>query len=99
MQVKHTLFIISPYFIPSDELMKNIKLERERGVNVIIITNSLASTDVFPVYSGYKDFIKPLLVMYDGVAASEKIRTQRKAVERIVELQGQAQPLDKEHVA
>jgi DegV family protein with EDD domain len=30
--------------------------------------------------------IKPLLKMYDGVALSEKIRTQRKAFERIVEL-------------
>jgi DegV family protein with EDD domain len=30
--------------------------------------------------------IKPLLRMYDGVAHSEKIRTQRKAFERIVEL-------------
>lgn len=63
MRVKDNLIIISPYFIPSDEMMKNLKRERERGVNVIIITNSLASTDVFPVYSGYKDFIKPLLAM------------------------------------
>jgi DegV family protein with EDD domain len=30
--------------------------------------------------------IKPLLKMYDGAAVSEKIRTQRKAFERIVEL-------------
>ena len=30
--------------------------------------------------------IKPLLKMYDGAAVSEKVRTQRKAFERIVEL-------------
>jgi len=63
IQVKKELIIISPYFIPSDKLMDELKSERERDVNVIIITNSLASTDVFPVYSGYKDDIKPLVEM------------------------------------
>ncbi len=63
MQVKNELIIISPYFIPSEKLMEQLKNDRERGVNVIIITNSLASTDVFPVYSGYKDDIKPLIEM------------------------------------
>jgi len=63
IQVKKELIIISPYFIPSDKLMDELKSERERDVNVIIITNSLASTDVFPVYSGYKDYIKPLVEM------------------------------------
>ena len=63
VQVKKELIIISPYFIPSDKLMEELKSERERDVNVIIITNSLASTDVFPVYSGYQDYIKPLVEM------------------------------------
>ena len=61
--VQNELIIISPYFIPSDEMMHKLKSARERGVKVIIITNSLASTDVFPVYSGYQDYIKALVEM------------------------------------
>jgi putative cardiolipin synthase len=57
------VMIISPYFIPSDEMLTHIKTLRKSGVEVSIITNSLASTDVFPVYAGYKDYIKPLLKM------------------------------------
>ncbi len=63
LQVKNDLIIISPYFIPSDKMMENLKRERERGVSVTVITNSLASTDVFPVYSGYQDYIKSLVEM------------------------------------
>lgn len=61
--VQKDLMIISPYFVPSDEMMLGLKQDRERGVKVTILTNSLASTDVFPVYSGYQDDIKALLEM------------------------------------
>ena len=61
--VQHELIIISPYFIPSDEMVHKLKSARARGVKVIIITNSLASTDVFPVYGGYQEYIKPLVDM------------------------------------
>ncbi len=62
-EVNKELIAISPYFIPSDEMIENLKRHRENGVDVIIITNSLASTDVFPVYSGYQGSIKDLLDM------------------------------------
>jgi putative cardiolipin synthase len=61
--VKDDLVIISPYFIPSDKMMINLKTLRERGIRVTIITNSLASTDVFLVYGGYKGSIKALVEM------------------------------------
>ncbi len=61
--VQDELIIISPYFIPSDQMMLSLKSLRESGVKVIIITNSLASTDVFPVYGGYKDSIEELIKM------------------------------------
>ena len=44
-------------------MMQNFKRGRESGVEVIVITNSLASTDVFPVYSGYQEYIKELVDM------------------------------------
>lgn len=43
--------------------MVNLKTLRKRGVEVTIITNSLASTDVFLVYGGYKGYIKALVEM------------------------------------
>ena len=60
-RIKKQVIVISPYFIPSDALMKEFKILRGQNVEVIIVTNSLSSTDVFPVYGGYKDYIKPLL--------------------------------------
>ena len=63
MKVKKELVIISPYFIPSSRLMDALRREAESGVDITIITNSLASTDVFPVYSGYQDDIKSLVQM------------------------------------
>jgi len=61
--VKDDLVIISPYFIPSDEMMIRLKDVRDKGVKVTIITNSLASTDVLLVYGGYKGSIKALVEM------------------------------------
>lgn len=63
LKVKKELILISPYFIPSDEMMQSLKKDRERGVNVTVITNSLASTDVSLVYSAYQNDIKALLDM------------------------------------
>ena len=61
--IKKQAIIISPYFIPSDEMMHAFKTLRNRNVEVIVVTNSLSSTDVFPVYGGYKDYLEPLLKM------------------------------------
>ncbi len=59
--VDRDIMIISPYFIPSDEMVSNMRNLRERNVSVTIVTNSLASTDVPPVYAGYQEYIRPLL--------------------------------------
>ncbi len=59
--VEKDIIIVSPYFIPSSDMMDSLKEIRARGVKVTIVTNSLASTDVFPVYSGYRWYIKGLL--------------------------------------
>ncbi len=57
------IVIVSPYFIPSGPMLEKLKSERERGVEITIVTNSLASTDVAVVYSGYRKYIRPLLEM------------------------------------
>ena len=61
--VSRDLIIISPYFIPGQEMIEQLRALRKRNVRIIIVTNSLASTDVFPVYSGYRWYIKDLVQM------------------------------------
>ena len=60
-QIKKSLKIINPYFIPNDIMMQEIKDLRSRGVDVSIITNSLATNDGIPVYSAYAHYHKELL--------------------------------------
>ena len=62
-EVESNLIVISPYFIPSDEMMERMKYLRKKGVKITIVTNSLASTDVSPVYAGYQGYIKALVSM------------------------------------
>ena len=80
--VHRYITIISPYFIPSDEMMADIKKMRDQNIEVTVITNSLSSTDVFPVYGGYKESIKPLVDM--GVKLYEvKGDSFKKAIKKI----------------
>jgi cardiolipin synthase C len=58
---KHELFLVSPYFVPGKEGVALLAGVRKRGPRVVVITNSLASTDGVPVHSGYQRYRKPLL--------------------------------------
>jgi putative cardiolipin synthase len=62
-QVRSELIIVSPYLVPGPAGMKFFEGLRERNVNVRILTNSLASTDMSIVHSGYQAFRAPLLEM------------------------------------
>ncbi len=53
--------IISPYFVPRDEGMEWLKGLADSGVKVRILTNSLASTDVVAVHTGYRPNREELL--------------------------------------
>lgn len=55
------LFVVSPYFIPEKQGVDLFSALRARGVRVVILTNSLASTDVAAVHAGYKRYRKALL--------------------------------------
>ncbi|QDK38654.1 phospholipase D family protein [Bdellovibrio sp. NC01] len=59
------LILVSPYFVPRDSGLKFFKELQERGVQAMVLTNSLASSDQSVVFSGYKDSRKSLLK--DGV--------------------------------
>jgi putative cardiolipin synthase len=54
-------YLISPYFVPGKTGIQLFRQLRERGVHCVVVTNSLASTDVSAVYGGYNGYQKPLL--------------------------------------
>ncbi len=58
---KSEILVFSPYFIPSKGLAEALVKISQRGVNVVILTNSLASTNHVAVHSGYKRYRKTLL--------------------------------------
>jgi putative cardiolipin synthase len=58
---KRELFLVSPYFVPGKQGVDLLASVRQRGTRVVVITNSLASTDGVPVHSKYQHYRKPLL--------------------------------------
>jgi putative cardiolipin synthase len=59
--VKEELYIFSPYFVPGKQGTAFLSDLVKRGVRVRVVTNSLASTDVPVVHSGYAKYRKDLL--------------------------------------
>ncbi|HSN51985.1 MAG TPA: phospholipase D family protein [Woeseiaceae bacterium] len=55
------LIIISPYFVPTKSGVEGLAGLEQRGVEVIVITNSLAANNQFTVHGGYAPSRKPLL--------------------------------------
>jgi len=63
LNAKKTLKIINPYFMPNKKMMEKLKELRQRGVEIYIVTNSLATNDGIPVYSSYSRYQKELVKM------------------------------------
>ena len=55
------LLIISPYFVPRKTGIEALTELQSRGVNVTIVTNSLAANNQASVHGGYAPSRKPLL--------------------------------------
>jgi putative cardiolipin synthase len=53
--------LVSPYFVPQDRGVEWLRGMRQRGLRVVVVTNSLSSTDVAPVHAGYSRSRKRLL--------------------------------------
>lgn len=58
---EHKSLLISPYFVPGATGTKALIEQVHDGVQVGIITNSLAANDVAAVHSGYMHYRRPLL--------------------------------------
>ena len=57
------LLVVSPYFVPGNEIMDAFRAARKRGVRIRILTNSLASNDAPLAHAGYARHRKKLLEM------------------------------------
>lgn len=55
------LILVSPYFVPSKKGVELLAELSRKGVEVIVLTNSLASNDVPIVHASYRRYRKPLL--------------------------------------
>ena len=55
------LFIVSAYFVPGKRGAESLVAQAERGVRVVVLTNSLAATDVAAVHTGYARYRRDLL--------------------------------------
>ena len=58
---KHELFLVSPYFVPGKQGVEILAGVHRRGVRVVVLTNSLASTDGVPVHSKYQLYRKAMV--------------------------------------
>lgn len=66
---KSLLELVSPYFVPMQEGVDYLVALARQGVEIRVLTNSLAATDVVAVYPGYARWRKPLLEA--GIALHE----------------------------
>lgn len=53
--------IVSPYFVPGEEVTAGLARKAGEGKSVRILTNSLMANDVAAVHGGYSRYRKPLL--------------------------------------
>lgn len=60
-RAERELIVISPYFVPLKSGIEFFQELRDRSIEVIIITNSLAATNHAIVHSGYAPARRPLL--------------------------------------
>lgn len=61
LSAEKEVFFISPYLIPSKSFREDLKVLKERGVRIRILTNSLESSDSAAAVSGYTKYRKDLL--------------------------------------
>lgn len=60
-QANQSLLIISPYFVPTEEGTKNMIDAVKSGKRIVVVTNSLASNDVFAVHGWYAKYREALV--------------------------------------
>ena len=75
-KAKTDALIVSAYFVPGKQMMRQFADLRQRGVRVRVLTNSLASNDAPAAHAGYARYRQALIAM--GVEIYE-LRTEQPA--------------------
>jgi putative cardiolipin synthase len=71
---RHEVLVSSPYFVPNADVIENIREGRLWGLQITVITNSLASTDEPLVHAGYQRYRREMLDL--GVQLYEVVPSQ-----------------------
>ncbi len=95
-EAEDEVVIVTPYFVPTKRGVAFLREIRSKGVRVVVVTNSLASTNHLAVHSGYAPHRKTLLeegvelyemkadalagVRQDGAAGVDRLTMHTKAV-------------------
>jgi putative cardiolipin synthase len=58
---RERISIVSPYFVPGDDVTAGLTRAVAAGTEVRVLTNSLAANDVAAVHGGYSRYRRPLL--------------------------------------
>jgi putative cardiolipin synthase len=95
LQADKEIMFITPYYVPGDRGVTSLRDHVERGVRVIILTNSLASTNHVAVHSGYSRYRRDIVEagaelyearasaaseLYDGEEALDTLTLHTKAI-------------------
>ena len=62
-QARQEIILFTPYFIPGKNGIEFLRTLREKGIRIVVITNSLASNNHTAVHSAYSTYRKRLLEM------------------------------------
>ncbi|MDN6180266.1 MAG: phospholipase D family protein [Halomonas subglaciescola] len=79
-QPRSSVTLVSPYFVPTDSGVALFGELEAQGVEVTVLTNSLAANDVALVHAGYANYRK--LLLRGGVKVYEMQRTASKDSKR-----------------
>lgn len=60
-QATKELLFASPYFVPGNSVVQWFDKKIRQGIEISVLTNSLAATDVIAVHAGYKKYRKQLI--------------------------------------
>lgn len=61
LEAEEEVIFLSPYFVPGNNGVEFLRGLMNKGVRVIIVTNSLASTNHIPVHSAYAGYREPVI--------------------------------------
>ncbi len=61
LSAEEEVIVITPYYVPRDDGIQLLRNLTDRGIRVVIITNSLASNNHVAVHSGYAKYRKDII--------------------------------------